>query len=227
MKSGSAWLKRAAVAAGVAAVAAAGALSSIAQTAPRVEPRAVTPRGPLPDSERAVVELFHNAAPSVAYITTEVLQQAGWFVTASSGRAAAASSWDSAAARRHQQSRRPMAPRKVFVQLDAGDPIAATVVGRAPEYDLAVLKLSRPPTGPPADRSRWAASSELKVGQSVVRDRQPVRPPAALTRGSRQRARIADLPTAGYGAKSRASSRPTRRSTPAIPAGRCSTAPAG
>ena len=35
--------------------------------------------------------------------------------------------------------------RKVFVQLDAGDPIPATVVGRAPEYDLAVVRLSRPP----------------------------------------------------------------------------------
>jgi len=63
MGPGSAWLKRAAVAAGAAALAAAAALSSIAQTPPRAEPRAVTPRGPLPDSERAVVELFHNAAP--------------------------------------------------------------------------------------------------------------------------------------------------------------------
>ena len=142
MKSGSAWLRRAA-AAGVAALAAAVAVSAIAQTPPRAEPRTVTPRGPLPDSERAVVELFHNAAPSVAYITTEVLQQAGWFVTASQG-AGSGFVWDSAG---HVVTNNHVVDgaRKVFVQLDAGDPIAATVVGRAPEYDLAVVKLSRTP----------------------------------------------------------------------------------
>jgi 2-alkenal reductase len=42
-------------------------------------PRAVVPRGPLPEAERRVVELFETAAPSVAYITSEVVQTDGFF----------------------------------------------------------------------------------------------------------------------------------------------------
>ena len=42
-----------------------------------VEPRAVTPRGPLLESEKSLVALFEQAAPSVAYITTERLERSG------------------------------------------------------------------------------------------------------------------------------------------------------
>jgi 2-alkenal reductase len=193
MKSGSSWLRRVAVAAGAAAVTAVAALGAIAQVPPRIEPRAVTPRGPLHDSERAVVELFQNAAPSVAYITTEVLQQAGWFVTASQG-AGSGFVWDSAG---HVVTNNHVVEgaRKVFVQLDAGDPIPATVVGRAPEYDLAVVKLSRPPKD--LRPIPMGTSSELKVGQSVFAIGNPFGLQRTLTRGIVS-ALDRELPTAGY-----------------------------
>ena len=193
MQSGCAWLRRAVLAAGLAAVAAGAALSATAQTPPRVEPRVVTPRGPLHESERAVVELFQHAAPSVAYITTEVLQQAGWFVTASQG-AGSGFVWDSAG---HVVTNNHVVDgaRKVFVQLDAGDPIPATVVGRAPEYDLAVVKLARVPKD--LRPIPMGASSELKVGQSVFAIGNPFGLQRTLTRGIVS-ALDRELPTSGY-----------------------------
>jgi 2-alkenal reductase len=189
----SSWITRAAVAAGVAVVAAAAALSSLAQSPPRAEPRPVVPRTALPESERAVVDLFHNAAPSVAYITTEVLQQQGWFVTASQG-AGTGFVWDSAG---HVVTNNHVVEgaRKVFVQLDAGDPIPATVVGRAPEYDLAVVRLSRPPKN--LRPIPMGSSSDLKVGQSVYAIGNPFGLQRTLTRGIVS-ALDRELPTSGY-----------------------------
>src|SRR5258708_28049617 len=50
----------------------------LARDAPRVEPRAVTPRGPLPPAEQALVGLFPDAAPSVASLPTEIRQPPGF-----------------------------------------------------------------------------------------------------------------------------------------------------
>jgi 2-alkenal reductase len=165
----------------------------VAQSPPRAEPRAVAPRGALPDAERAVVDLFQNAAPSVAYITTEVLQQSGWFVTASQG-AGSGFVWDGAG---HVVTNNHVVEgaRKVFVQLDAGDPIAATLVGRAPEYDLAVVRLSRPPKD--LRPLPLGSSSELKVGQSVYAIGNPFGLQRTLTRGIVS-ALERELPTSGY-----------------------------
>jgi 2-alkenal reductase len=193
MKSGSAWFKRAAVAFGAAAVAATAALSSLAQSPPRAEPRSVAPRGALPEGERAIVDLFQNAAPSVAYITTEVLQQSGWFVTASQG-AGSGFVWDSAG---HVVTNNHVVEgaRKVFVQLDAGDPIPATVVGRAPEYDLAVVRLARPPKD--LRPIPLGSSGDLKVGQSVFAIGNPFGLQRTLTRGIVS-ALDRELPTSGF-----------------------------
>ena len=53
-----------------------------AQRAGAPEPRAVAPRGPLLPQEQALANLFDSTAPSVAYITTEVLEQTGFFTAA-------------------------------------------------------------------------------------------------------------------------------------------------
>ena len=53
-------------------------INGVAQRNLPLEPRPVAPRGALMDSERAMVALFENAAPSVAYITTET-DVVGWF----------------------------------------------------------------------------------------------------------------------------------------------------
>jgi hypothetical protein len=52
-------------------------LLAAAAAAVQATPRPVAPRGPLPAAEQAVVHLFEQAAPSVAYITTDVITPGG------------------------------------------------------------------------------------------------------------------------------------------------------
>jgi 2-alkenal reductase len=193
MKHASGWFRWVAGGLGAAVLAATTALAIAQSAPPKAEPRPVTPRGALPDGERAVVDLFHKAAPSVAYITTEVLQQSGWFVTASQG-AGSGFVWDGEG---HVVTNHHVVAdaRRVFVQLDAGDPIPATVVGRAPEYDLAVVKLTRPPKD--LRPIPMGASSDLKVGQSVYAIGNPFGLQRTLTRGIVS-ALDRELPTSGY-----------------------------
>ena len=105
--------------------------------------RTVTPRGPLGVEEQRIVSLFEAAAPSVAYITTEVVNTRARQMQVSQG-AGSGFVWDESG---HVVTNNHVIEntRRVFVQLDAGLPIEGTVIGRAPEYDLAVIKLSRPP----------------------------------------------------------------------------------
>lgn len=166
---------------------------AVAQSPPRAEPRPVTPRGPLPDSERVVVELFQNAARSVAYITVEVLQQSGWPQAAAQG-AGSGFVWDNAG---HVVTNNHVVAdaRRVLVQLDAGNSIPATVVGRSPEYDLAVVRLSRPPKE--LRPIPIGSSSDLKVGQSVFAIGNPFGLQRTLTRGIVS-ALDRELPTSGF-----------------------------
>lgn len=169
--------------AALALLAGAGALGSCSVSAQsaRTAPRAVTPRGPLLDGERSLVQLFEAAAPSVAYITTEVLTPVGMFQAQVSQGTGSGFVWDSAG---HVVTSHHVieGARSVFVQLDAGQPIEAWVVGRAPEYDLAVVKLlarmPRTPTPIPLGTSR-----DLKVGQSVIAIGNPFGLSRTLTTG--------------------------------------------
>lgn len=168
----------AAVACAVAIGAIAAAVS--AQNAPRVEPRATQPRGPLLPHEQALVGLFENAAPSVAYITTEVLQPRGFFAAEVSQGAGSGFVWDTAG---HVVTNNHVVAgaRRVFVQLDAGDPIEARPVGFAPEYDLAVVKLSRVPKN--IRPIPLGTSHDLKIGQSVYAIGNPFGLQRTLTHG--------------------------------------------
>lgn len=131
-----------------------------------VEPRAITPRGPLQESEKSLVALFEQAAPSVAYITTERLEQTDFFTIGVAQGAGSAFVWDSAGyvvTNFHVIEN----ARKIVVRLDGGkDPIPADYVGGAPDYDLAVVKLKRIPAG--LKPIPLGTSRDLKVGQSVI-----------------------------------------------------------
>jgi 2-alkenal reductase len=153
---------------------------SVSAQSSRSEPRSVAPRGPLLESERALVNLFEAAAPSVAYITTQVLTPVGFFQAQVAQGAGSGFVWD---AQGHVVTNHHVieGAQKVFVQLDAGEPIEAAVVGRAPEYDLAVVKLARMPrslTPIPLGTSR-----DLKVGQSVIAIGNPFGLSRTLTTG--------------------------------------------
>ena len=144
-------------------------------------PRTVTPRGPLDAIERHTITVFENASPSVASIFTarvtggvfqpETLQPAG----TGSGFI-----WDD---RGHVVTNNHMVEGAdaVAVKLGAGDAVPARIVGRAPDYDLAVLKLERAPDG--ARPLPIGRSAELKVGQIVYAIGNPFGLDRTLTTG--------------------------------------------
>jgi 2-alkenal reductase len=85
--------------------------------------------------------------------------------------------------------------RRVFVQLDAGQPIEATVVGRAPEYDLAVVRLTRFPAN--IRPIPLGESKNLKIGQTVFAIGNPFGLQRTLTQGIVS-ALDRELPTTNY-----------------------------
>ncbi len=145
-----------------------------------VEPRAVAPRGPLQDAERNLISLFDQAAPSVAYITTERIEQNFFFAEVAQG-AGSGFVWDQEG---HVVTNFHVIQdaRKVLVQLDAGkDPISAEFVGAAPEYDLAVVQLKKVPPG--IKPIPLGSSRDLKIGQSVIAIGNPFGLQRTLTTG--------------------------------------------
>jgi len=157
-------------------------------------PRPVTARGTLLADEQAVVTLFEQSAPSVAYITTETVQR-GTFGGAEVAQGAGSGFvWDSAG---HVVTNFHVVKdaRKVFVRLDAGKPIEAEPVGGAPEYDLAVLRLKTVPKNlrpVPVGTSR-----DLRIGQTVYAIGNPFGLQRTLTKGLVS-ALDRELPTANF-----------------------------
>ena len=156
--------------------------------------RAVVPRGPLPEAERRVVELFETAAPSVAYITSEVVQTDGFFRAELARSAGSGFVWDEAG---HVVTNDHVVDgaRRLFVQLDAGQPIEATLVGRSPEYDLAVVRLQNVPRG--LRPIPLGTSKDLRIGQTVYAIGNPFGLSRTLTRGLVS-ALDRELPTTEY-----------------------------
>ncbi|MGL4573928.1 MAG: S1C family serine protease [Burkholderiaceae bacterium] len=180
---------------GIAAIAAALSITLPAcarETTP--QPREVTPRGPLLSDEQQLVNLFQTSAPSVAYITTQNVQFNSWFEPELAQGAGSGFVWD-AAGHVVTNFHVVQGAQRVFVQLDAGQPIEATVVGGAPEYDLAVAKLSRVPSG--LRPIPLGASRDLKVGQSVIAIGNPFGLQRTLTLGIVS-ALDRELPTATF-----------------------------
>ncbi len=152
----------------------------LAQNRAAPEPRAVAPRGPLPPAELAIVSLFEATAPSVAYITTEHVQRTSLFTQAVAQGAGSGFVWDT---RGHIVTNNHVVQgaSKVSVALDAGNPIEATVVGRAPDYDLAVVRLKTVPRD--LKPIPLGTSRELKIGQTVYAIGNPFGLSRTLTTG--------------------------------------------
>lgn len=152
----------------------------IAQAREHAEVRTVAPRGPLLPAEQAMVALFETAAPSVAYITTEVIRSAGIFGPQVAHGAGSGFVWDSAG---HIVTNNHVVQgaSHVYVQLDAGDAIEARVVGASPEYDLAVVRLVHPPRD--LRPIELGTSGDLRIGQSVYAIGNPFGLQRTLTHG--------------------------------------------
>lgn len=127
------------------------------------EPRMVASEGRLSDWEKSTIELFRTAAPSVAYITTERLRFNPFLGFAFAQGAGSGFVWDRAG---HIVTNYHVVDGAdtVYVQLDGGEPIEARVVGGAQDYDIAVVRLSKPP----ADLRPipLGTSKTLQVGQA-------------------------------------------------------------
>jgi 2-alkenal reductase len=158
-----------------------------------VAPREVQPRGALQPDEAAVVRLFETSSPSVAYITTETVQRSVFGEERGQG-AGSGFVWD---AQGHVVTNFHVVEgaRRVFVQLDAGKPVEAELIGAAPEYDLAVVRLLKLPPG--LRPLPLGSSRDLKIGQTVYAIGNPFGLSRTLTRGIVS-ALDRELPTANF-----------------------------
>ena len=153
---------------------------------PATEERAITARGPLGEDEKSTIELFHQSAPSVVYITT--LAQTTNFLTGAVSEVPQGTGsgfiWDDAgdivtnfhviqnALQKAQIARVTLSNQKKF---------DARLVGISPENDLAVLRIN----APRADLSPIlvGTSENLQVGQKVFAIGNPFGFDQSLTTG--------------------------------------------
>ncbi|MBM3529331.1 MAG: trypsin-like serine protease [Alphaproteobacteria bacterium] len=139
-------------------------------------PRAVTPRGDLSQLEKSTIELFERVAPSVVQVVA-LAGGAGEGQGAGSGTGFV---WDAAG---HVVTNNHVIENagRVAVRLATGTVSEAAIAGRAPNYDLAVLRLVRPASVPPP--VAIGTSRDLRVGQSAFAIGNPFGLDQSLTTG--------------------------------------------
>jgi 2-alkenal reductase len=156
-------------------------------------PREIQPRGDLADFEKATIQIFTSAAPSVVYIFTENAVQN--FFGGQELRQGAGSGflWDRQG---HVVTNFHViqGARRIQVRMDSGEAIEASYVGGAPDYDLAVIRLRKDPQD--IAPIPVGTSAHLKVGQSVFAIGNPFGLSRTLTTGVIS-ALDRHLPTAG------------------------------
>jgi 2-alkenal reductase len=151
-----------AVAAGLLLAFAAGNLRFSVWTEPNV--RAVERRGPLSEAERANIEMFERVSPSVVQVAAQSAANPLSEETEDGGGAASGTGfvWDDAG---HVVTNNHVVQnaREVAIRLASGEAVRAGLVGTAPNYDLAVLRIRGARKLPPP--LAIGSSSDLKVGQ--------------------------------------------------------------
>ncbi len=144
------------------------------------EPRIVVPRGKLAEFERGSTELFESVGPVVVYIFTETASTGVLGPSVPRSGAGSGFVWDGAG---HVVTNFHVVQGadRIAVRLDSGEAVPATLVGAAPDYDLAVLKLSTAPAG--LRPIPVGGSEDLKVGQAVFAIGNPFGLSRSLTTG--------------------------------------------
>jgi S1-C subfamily serine protease len=146
------------------------------------EPRQVAARGALADFEQSAVSLFERVSPSVVQV---VVQRGGGSLSADEGmepgQAGAGTGfvWDNAGnivTNAHVVG----SSDRVVIRTAKGDVMPAQVVGRAPNYDLAVVRISGRTLPPPV---AIGSSADLKVGQAAFAIGNPFGLDQTLTTG--------------------------------------------
>jgi 2-alkenal reductase len=146
-------------------------------------PRLVTPRSDLAQSERTTIELFQHVSPSVVQVVgitgaandPSTLEEGATGVQSGTGFV-----WDSAG---HVVTNNHVVQgaRSVAVRMASGQVVAAEILGTAPNYDVAVLRLRvRTQLPPPVAIGK---SSDLQVGQAAFAIGNPFGLDQSLTTG--------------------------------------------
>ena len=145
-------------------------------------PRTVEPRGTLADIERTTIEIFERDSPSVV----QVVGRAGTLEQTSpeseNGPAQSGSGfvWD-AAGHIVTNDHVVEGTSSLAVRFASGQVLRAHVVGTAPNYDLAVIRVDNPRSLPPP--IAIGTSDDLKVGQWVFAIGNPFGLDQSLTTG--------------------------------------------
>jgi len=124
--------------------------------------RAVAERGPLSEAERANIEIFERVAPSVVQMASQ--STANPFSEEQEGGEASGTGfvWDGDG---HLVTNNHVVENAsaVAIRFASGETARAEIVGTAPNYDLAVVRIRSAHTLPPP--VAIGSSSDLKVGQ--------------------------------------------------------------
>jgi 2-alkenal reductase len=157
------------------------------------EPRTIAPRADLAAGERSTIELFQKSSPSVVHVFAQpdprrLTEMEPGFPTGPGGPGGGGSGvqsgtgflWDAAG---HVVTNNHVVEGAagVRIRLASGEIVDATLVGTAPNYDLAVLRLGRLRDLPPA--LPVGTSGDLKVGQATFAIGNPFGLDQTLTTG--------------------------------------------
>ncbi|HEX2554953.1 MAG TPA: trypsin-like peptidase domain-containing protein [Microvirga sp.] len=156
------------------------------------DPRIVAPRGDLAADERSTIELFQRISPSVVHVFAEpdprrLMEEpdpgpGGPGAPDGPGGAQTGTGfiWDAAG---HVVTNNHVieGARSARIRLNSGEVVPAELVGTAPNYDLAVLRLGRVRQPPPA--IPVGSSADLKVGQATFAIGNPFGLDQTLTTG--------------------------------------------
>ena len=143
--------------------------------------RTVDQRGPLSDAERANIELFERVSPSVVQVAAR--SAAANPLDEDEGAGAASGTgfvWDSSG---HVVTNNHVVQNgsEVAVRFASGEVAQAEIIGVAPNYDLAVLRIKNARQLPPP--VALGSSNDLKVGQLAFAIGNPFGLDQSLTSG--------------------------------------------
>ncbi|MBF9196038.1 S1C family serine protease [Microvirga terrestris] len=141
------------------------------------EPRPIAARGDLAEFERTTIQVFETVAPSVVQVVALQGRGPAGGEPAGSGTGFV---WDAAG---HVVTNQHVVENgsSFVVRLASGEVRPAEVVGRAPNYDLAVLRLQRQGALPAP--VNVGSSADLKVGQTAYAIGNPFGLDQSLTSG--------------------------------------------
>ena len=146
------------------------------------EPRPVTPRGSLAEYEEATIALFKAASPSVVHVFAAAPQRSIFQLepTEIAVQSGSGIVWDAAG---HVITNYHVirGAQRIRARMPGGEFIEADIVGTAPDYDIAVLRLDSPRTR--LHPIAIGSSADLQVGQAVFAIGNPYGLEQTLTSG--------------------------------------------